>query len=80
MSTSEFMRILRLEILGSTFDLIQYYAFADEDKRSDAKYKEELYDRLSKLFGSVNNDGDQKKKSTENTVEVFQKLREFPSI
>ena len=44
--TSEFMRILRFEIKGSTFELIQFVYFAEEDQKVTADYKSNLYDRL----------------------------------
>ena len=49
--TSEIMKILRYEIKGTTFDLIQYVYFADDDVKLTSKYTDELYDRMIKLFG-----------------------------
>ena len=48
--TSEIMKILRTEIKGTTFDLIQYVYFTDDDFKLTNEYTDELYDRIIKLL------------------------------
>ena len=45
------MRIFRFEIKGSTFELIQFLAFAEDYEKESPEYIEELHTRLIKLFG-----------------------------
>ena len=49
---------MKFEIKGSTYELIQFVYFTEEDQKVTKEYKEDLYDRMYKLFGSAKSEDD----------------------